>query len=243
MIVPATPDTLGASAVVNSGSYRLGALSPGEIVTIFGAAVRPAISGQFRQGLPLPLTLEGTQVLFDGQPVPLVYASLNQISAVVPYSVASHPSTTLQITRGSDSTNIVRLPVTDLAPGLFAFDASGSGQAAAVNDDDTYNSVQNPAPAGSTLRLFLTGEGVSRTSQAAGSVALPPYATPAASVSALVDGVNAQVVYAGGGPGTYAGFIEVMLRVPSGIRLNQAVPVVIKIGDVATQPGMTIAAK
>jgi uncharacterized protein (TIGR03437 family) len=243
MVVPDMPNTLGSDAVVNSGSYRLGALSPGEIVTIFGAAIGPTTLDQYKPGVDFPLILQGTQVLFDGNPAPLVYVSPNQISAVVPYSVANNPSTTLAITNGGVATNAVSLPVTGVAPGLFSLDTTGTGQAAALNNDYSTNSTANPAQVGSVLTVFVTGEGITQPSQVAGSVAVPPFATPNAAVSALVDGVAAEVVYAGGAPGTYEGLIEVQLKVPSGARLNQAVPIVITIGSGATQAGVTIVAR
>src|SRR5947208_2523557 len=97
MLRSGAPNALAADGVVNSGSYRLGPLSPGEIVTIFGLGIGPNIEDSYREGMDLPTMLQGTLVQFDGIPAPLVYVSRNQISAVVPYAVAGRSSAELSI--------------------------------------------------------------------------------------------------------------------------------------------------
>src|SRR5437660_953581 len=73
-----------AIGVVNAANYAGGAVSPGEIVTVFGELM----------GEPLLTTLElnaagslarelfNTRLLFDGIAAPLIYASSRQISAI-----------------------------------------------------------------------------------------------------------------------------------------------------------------
>jgi len=46
-----------------------------------------------------------------------------------------------------------------VSPGLFTLNQSGTGQAAVVNQDGTINGPNNPAPAGSTIVLYGTGQG------------------------------------------------------------------------------------
>jgi len=75
----------------NEGFFPLGTVAPGEIVSIFGAGLGPdqPVTANFRLGDfgTWPTTMGGTQVLFDGVPAPMLYASANQINAVVPYEV------------------------------------------------------------------------------------------------------------------------------------------------------------
>ena len=42
-------------------------------------------------------SIQGTRVLFDEVAAPLYYAALNQINAVVPYSVGSRTQTRVQM--------------------------------------------------------------------------------------------------------------------------------------------------
>ena len=82
-------------AVTNAASFAAGAVSPGEIVTLFGANLTGGVT-------------------FDGTPATLVYASPTQVSVTVPYTVAG-PNTTVRI--GSAS---VQVAVAPAAPGIFA---------------------------------------------------------------------------------------------------------------------------
>ena len=39
----------------------------------------------------------GTQVLFDGQPAPIIYASATQVNVIVPYEVNGRTSTKIEV--------------------------------------------------------------------------------------------------------------------------------------------------
>jgi uncharacterized protein (TIGR03437 family) len=58
---------------------------------------------------------------------------------------------------GAGSLRLI-VPVTDASPGIFTL-AAGRGQATAVNEDGTPNSAAHPAPPGSVVTLYATGEG------------------------------------------------------------------------------------
>jgi hypothetical protein len=72
------------TAVTNVASYANGAISPGEMVVIFGAGMGPSsvVGAQLDQQGRVANTLSQVQVLFDGNPAPLIYVSATQISAV-----------------------------------------------------------------------------------------------------------------------------------------------------------------
>lgn len=89
-------------AVTNGATFVAGAVSPGEIVTIFGANLTGGVT-------------------FDGTPATIVYASPTQVSVTVPYGVAGS-STMLQMGAAQ-----VQLEVAGSAPGIFAAAATGSG--------------------------------------------------------------------------------------------------------------------
>ncbi len=97
------PQLIGAG-VVNAGSAQTGAVSPGEIVSLYGSQFGAA----------------GTEVLFDKIPAPVVYASGTQVNAVVPYEVDGQPGTQVTVRNGTLVSAPVALPVTASSPGIFA---------------------------------------------------------------------------------------------------------------------------
>lgn len=205
-----------SGSVVNAASYVVGAVAPGEIVTVFG-------SNFGEQGK--------TQVSFNNVPATLVYVTATQLAAAVPYSVAGAQRTTMVITSNGVSSTPVSLNVTDAVPGIFTADASGKGQGAALNPDNTVNSASNPASAGSFVALYGTGGGTLTTE------ALPRLMLR---VTATVGGVPATVYYAGIAPGLVEGAMQINVEIPASVSAGFAVPVVVKIGDKESPP-VTIA--
>ena len=53
----------------------------------------------------------------------------------------------------------------------------------------------------------------------------------------------AEVLYAGGAPGIVQGIIQVNVLIPAGVAAGAAVPVVLRVGDRASQPGITVVVK
>jgi len=75
----------------NSASYASAAVSPGEIVSLFGNGLGPAVGAQ-PQVYPqsgFPENLDGVQVTFNGIPAPLLYVQDAQINAIAPWSLQS----------------------------------------------------------------------------------------------------------------------------------------------------------
>ena len=78
------------AAIVNAASYANGPIAAGEMVTLFGSVLGPARLVSFTvdsQG-NIPSSLSGVQVLFDGAPMPLLYVSATQITAIAPLRLA-----------------------------------------------------------------------------------------------------------------------------------------------------------
>ena len=90
------------AAITNVASYGNGPISPGEMVVIFGSGMGPSsvVGLQLDQQGRVANTLSQVQVLFDGNPAPLIYVSATQISAMVPYGLAGKSSTQIQRGRG-----------------------------------------------------------------------------------------------------------------------------------------------
>lgn len=238
------PATLASSGIVNSASYAGGRVSPGEIVTIYGSFAGPAklMTAQLDGKGFLTRSLDGAQVLFDGAPTPLIYASAGQMSAVVPYDITGKAATQIQISYQGQLSNSVTLPVADALPGIFTSDSTGKGQGAILNQDGTVNSPSQPAAAGSVVVLYATGEGQTNPGGSNGKLGDAPLPTPIGQpVIAMVGGVSARVLYAGGAPGLVAGLLQVNLQLPGNVAAGNAVPVTLSIGGSTSQPGVTLA--
>ena len=62
-------------------------------------------------------------------------------------------------------------------------------------------------------------------------------------MTVTIGGVNAAVQYAGGVPGTVAGFTQINVEVPAGLTPALALPVIVKIGDFTSTGSVTVAVK
>ena len=232
--------------MVNAASFIGGRVAPGEIVTIFGSfAGPPALVTLQLDGRGYVTTaLAGTRVLFDGIPSPMIYAKGGQASVVVPYAVSGKTSTQVQTEYQGESTGAVSLPVVPVALGIFTSDSSGRGQGAIVNQDGSINSPSNPAPAGSIVLVYATGEGQTNPLGIDGKPGDVPAPAPVVQPpTALVGGLTARVSYAGGVPGLLAGVIQLNVQIPPEAATGSAVPLVIGLGDQLSQTGVTLAVK
>jgi uncharacterized protein (TIGR03437 family) len=82
----ATP-TVTAQGVVHAASDLGGVpIAPGGLITVYGQNLADGV-GQ-SSSLPLPLQLNGTQVLLGNQPLPILYTSPRQLNVQVPYAVS-----------------------------------------------------------------------------------------------------------------------------------------------------------
>jgi uncharacterized protein (TIGR03437 family) len=153
--------------------------------------------------------------------------------------VAGNKSTQVQVSYNGVLSNSVTIPVVDAAPGLFTINAA-SGQAAAMNEDGSNNSPDNPAAAGTVVTLLASGEGQTDPPGVDGQFAADIIPAPLLPVDVMIGGQEAEIVSAGGIAGQVAGFFQVSVRVP-GITPGVAVPVVVSVGGASSQPGVTIA--
>jgi uncharacterized protein (TIGR03437 family) len=219
-------------------------VTPGKIVVLYGQRIGPSslTAAQPAGGGQIANTLSGTQVLFDGVPAPLLYATANQVAAVVPYGVDGKTGTQVQVRNGSLSSDPVALPVWPAAPSIFSVNLSGTGPAAVLNQDGiTVNSAANPASKGSVISIFATGEGQTAPAGIDGLIAtgssLP---APVKPVAVWIDGKKAEITYAGAAPGQVAGLMQVNARIPADVS-SGTVSLQLQVGETASQAGITVA--
>ena len=236
--------------MVNAATYLdADHITPGEIVTLGGTALGPAS--------PAGLTLNsdgtvatdvaGVQVLFNGVPGPLVYASPNLISAVAPYELAGSDTASVQVVYNGVGSNMLSVPVAAAVPGVFTANSAGSGPGAILNQDNSVNSPANPAPKGTAVVIYATGEGQTKPQGITGQVTTvsntPPLTPePAQPVTVQIDGQPATVLFAGEAPGLVSGVLQVNVQVPENARSGD-LPVTISVGGIASQTGVTVSVR
>ena len=232
------------TAGINAASYVGGSVSPGEIVVIFGSGLGPntLVGPQLDTRGYVSSSLAGTQVLFDGVAAPIIYTQASQVSVVVPYEVIGR--TQVQVVYQGQASNLVLIPVAAVMPGIFTVGASGHGQGSILNQDGTVNSASNPAPVGSYVSVYATGEGQTNPAGIDGKPAGSPTPRPVAQpITATVGGLPAQVQYAGGAPGLVAGLLQANVQIPTGVASGSNAPIVINVGGQTTQANVTVAIK
>ena len=151
---------LKAATVVNAATYQASVpVAQGSLATLFGGGLTSdtvTISST-----TWPKTAANRQlVVNDDLQAPIYYIGPKQVNFQVP-SNAALGAARIAI-RTADTGELVAgggLLVSAAAPGVFTANQSGSGQAAVLNQDFTVNSSSNPAPAGSIVSIYGTGQG------------------------------------------------------------------------------------
>ncbi|MGB7759305.1 MAG: hypothetical protein WBL61_05720 [Bryobacteraceae bacterium] len=235
------------TSVLNAASFLSGPVSPGEIVSIFGTEIGPLN--------PATLTLDstgkvstsigGVKVSFSGYLAPLTYVSATQINAVVPYELAGNKEPFVEVEFAGQTSNEPSLQLAASAPGIFA--TNGTGPGAILNFDGSVNTQGHPAAKGSTIVLFVTGEGLTTPAQATGAVTPvnlsgvgPLTPAPQLAVSVLIGNQPAYVAFAGEAPYFVAGVMQVNAVIPATVVGDGAIPVTVQVGKQISQSGVTV---
>jgi uncharacterized protein (TIGR03437 family) len=131
---------------------------------------------------PLPKALADVQVLFDGVPAPVYYVSPGQINFLTPWNAATSGQSEVQIQKISTGQILAAglISMNSVSPGIFmgARISATSVQAAVINQDGTINGPTNPAPRGSVIAIYATGQGFISGAPADGAPASPCLTTP-----------------------------------------------------------------
>jgi uncharacterized protein (TIGR03437 family) len=233
-----------AAGVVNAASYAGGAVAPCEIITIFGTGIGPPSLATMEltpDGQYVTNSLADTRVLFDGIPAPLVYVSATQVSAVTPISLAGTETTQVQIEYMGEQSDPVTLPVVPAAPGIFTLVPIGQGQGAILHwPDYSVNGPTNPAEKGSIIMVFATSGGLTEPPGEDGKLVAEAQFLQLP-VTATIGGVPATVSYAGAAPTLVTGVLQINIVIPDNAPIGDSVLLVINVGGVQSQPGVTLA--
>jgi virginiamycin B lyase len=244
--ITAPNPSINSGGVVSAASFAAVPVAPGEVVSIFGQQIGPTT--------PAFLTLDstgkvatsigGVSVTFGSHLAPLTYVGAGQINAVVPYEVAGSSSVGVTVNNNGFQSSNATVQLAATGPSIFTLNGSGTGPGAILNQDFSVNSQSNPAPKGSVIQIYMTGEGITTPAQADGAVtiatsAFPYTPTPQAAVSVNIGGQPAQLQWAGEAPDFVAGVLQVNATIPA-TAASGANPIVVKIGSNASQSGVTV---
>lgn len=234
------PPYFTAAGIVNAASYVAGAVSPGEIIVIFGAGLGPPslAAPQLDASGRVANTLAATRVLFDGVPAPMVYSAWNQVSAIVPFGV-SPPVTRVQVEYQTVRSAAVSVPVAEYAPAFFTGPGAEPRAVVAINRDGSVNGPSHPAPPGSTVSLFATGLGPTRAAVDGEICGTPPREFEGL-CNVAIGGAPALLSYVGCSPGTVFGLTQINAIIPAAAAAGSAVPITLKLST-ALAPAASIA--
>jgi uncharacterized protein (TIGR03437 family) len=220
-----SPASLKLTCIGNAATFTGSPLAPGEIVSLFGTGIGPTnpATAQLGTNQRFPTSVSSTQVTVNGTPAPLLYVSDTQINAVLPFALSLNSANRICVIYAGTLTNCMDTGSQAAAPAVFldltsVSPATGSSFAAAVNQDGTVNSQQNPALVGSVVSLFVNGLGPETNAPPDGS--LTPVPLPLLNLKVQVQGPNGgtnlfpvltypEVLYAGPAPLEIAGLGQI----------------------------------
>jgi uncharacterized protein (TIGR03437 family) len=234
--------------VVNSASYQQGTLAPGDVIAIFGVGLGPSSLTIFDPTTPpIPATLAATSVTINGTAAPVLYTSATTIGVIVPYTITGS-SAQVVVTYGGLASQPFTVALAAADPGVYSLASSGQGQGAILNFDATtgnfsINGASNPAAKGSVVVMYMTGAGATTSGVVNQLIPASPPVTPLLAPTVTIGGQGATVMAAQAPPGSIPGLIQLNVTVPSTVKAGQALPVVVTVGGVASQAGLTMSVK
>ncbi|MEO8368357.1 MAG: SBBP repeat-containing protein, partial [Candidatus Solibacter sp.] len=204
-----TAAVIAPGGIVNAATSASAPVSPGSLVSLYGASLSSGIAAA--TVTPLTTTLGGATVTVNGTAVPLVYVSPGQINFQLPYETSVGTASAI-VTAGCGASTAVTFQVVRAAP-YFLLAADGS--ALVQNQDFTFNSASNAAPKASIVTAYLIGigslDGTVATGAAAPTDRLLNATLPA---KATIGGFDTSIKFLGLTPG-FVGLAQANLEVPN----------------------------
>jgi uncharacterized protein (TIGR03437 family) len=229
-------------SAVNAANYISGRpLAPGAFAAVFpSVAMNPIANGtDSLTGFPLPTVLADTQVLLNGNPAGLFFVSPGQINVPLPLSLPTGGTVDIQVVRQSTGQVYggAEIALAPASPGLFTIGGTGTGQVAALNQDNSVNSPTNPVLRGQTIQLFGTGQGPVPNAPPDGMPAtgqVPTATTP----QVLIGGTyvpSANILYSGLAP-YLVGVWQINVTIPSDETTGNYVPIEVLLNSFSSNP-------
>jgi uncharacterized protein (TIGR03437 family) len=231
--IPAS-NQLSASCLAHGATYVSKAISPGEIMTIYGSSLGPQTGALFTlANSVVPPELAGTTVTVDGLPAPILYAQDAQVNFIAPWGIKTKGTAQVCIARGGEQ-SCLDAQALPLSPGAFLY----QNTAIVAHQDGTLNSQTNPVKRGQYITLYLTGTGALSGSLKDGGVWGSSLQYLTATTTAVVFGnappcfmgscafsppplpeYSVDVVYAGSAPFLVQGANQINIRIPNSVSI------------------------
>jgi len=154
------PPVAFAGAAVNNATFASGeSLAQGDIAAVFGDQFTLGALAYPSGGLPLPTSVNGTQVLVNNTPAPLFFISNGQIDFQVPFEIPPGP-TTVHVVRNGEPGNPIFANIVPAAP---RFLLNNGGPYPVLNTPASPPVVtgipSHPAKAGDIVIAYVIGLG------------------------------------------------------------------------------------
>ncbi len=186
-------------------------IAPGTIVQIYGANL--ASQATPASTIPLPTSLNQTQVLIGGLYAPLYYVSPGQINAQVPFELTAGQAYQIIVNANGALSTPNPIQLSAAAPGIAQFAA---GEIIAQHSDGSLVLETSPAAPGEYLVMYVAGMG--NTTQNVPSGTASPSTTLASSLEAPTLTLNGtpvtNIIFAGLTP-TLVGLYQINFQVPA----------------------------
>ncbi len=182
-----------------AGAVSTPYLAPGELIVVYGPDIGPSPT-----------------VTIGDLPAFVVAEARNEIEVAVPFGIVNQTSATLRVTSGGVSLPDFPVTVVPTVPQIFS--RPDGRYAAALNEDGTVNSRDNPAKAGSVISFWATGTGWMDAD--AGKIA--PEARNTSCCTVRINYRAAEVLYAGTSPGLLNAVTQINARLPQQLNADTA---------------------
>jgi len=240
---------VGAGDVLNVASLSGVNAVPGSLMAVFGSGLAYASGGAPPSPFAvLPDTMFGMTVQLNGLDAPLLYTSPGQANIQIPWELAGQTTANFVVTRNGFSSPAIPISIAQFAPGLFAMNGQGTGQAAALINGTSSVAApvgafggSRPIHAGEYLQLFGTGFGPVDHGGVETGWSTPPiccYSTQnefphdtTTTPLVTVGNAAATVQFSGLAPNT-VGVYQINILIPLNAPVGNAIPVIVSIGGV-----------
>ncbi len=208
------------------------ACSPGGLASLLGAGLTAAPTEK-SSSVPLPTQLAGVQVMVNGTPAPLLFASSSQINFQCP-ELPRGTAMQIQVeSPGGALMPTLQTAMQAAVPLVFQMDASGRGVVTIDGTNEiamatTDGVASRPALPGEYLTIHASGLGEVVDGVAAGAAApLNRLVLAKAKISVMLGGIEIDPQFAGLAPGT-VGVYQVNALVPTEAAAGTAIPLYLK---------------
>ncbi|HXJ42641.1 MAG TPA: hypothetical protein VNH18_25395, partial [Bryobacteraceae bacterium] len=235
---PVLAAPLASTGIVNAASYMPG-VAAGSIATVFGSNL--ASGEASANAIPLPTVLAGSTFQVGNVAASLFFVSTNQVNLQVPWEMAGHPQAIVNATVGAAAISTQQMiSIEPFAPGIFTLNEAGSSQGVVLIAGTQLLAApsktggRKPVAAGKFVSIYCTGLGAVSNQPATGFAAQSdPLSLTTTTPTVTIGGMVAKVSFSGLAPGN-VGLYQVNVQVPKGTPAGDAVPVILKIGGVAS---------